>query len=239
MKKHILYATAAVAIIAGSSFTTLIDCADFEQFNQGVTYTMSNYNGKGKLESRIDCEVKTVTKTPESSTADIDAKFFDGKGKDNGSASYSLMCKGGTYSVDMRNFVTPEMKSGAKDMDIKLEGTMLEYPSDMKAGSTLPNGTMSMIASQNGQEMSTTTVVIKDRKCEAIENKTTPAGTWECYKITYTQEVTIKTAMMSIPMKPRTVTEWFSFKVGAVRTESYRKDELEMYSELTKFTKPQ
>jgi hypothetical protein len=39
-------------------------------------------------------------------------------------------------------------------------------------------------------------------------------------------------------MKPIKVVEWFSFKVGTVRSESYRNEKLEGYSELTAFKKP-
>jgi hypothetical protein len=49
----------------------LADCGDFEQFNKGVTYTMSNYNDKGKLESSVDGNVIEVVKTATSTTATI------------------------------------------------------------------------------------------------------------------------------------------------------------------------
>lgn len=240
MKKHITIALALVTIVVASSFTVFVDCTSFEQFTQGTTWTMSNYDGKGKLSSRVDCNTTKVTTGLDAITADVSAKFFDGKGKENGSSDYTLTCSGGDYEMDMRNFVTPEMKKGAgKDMEIKIEGDMLEYPSTMKAGDALPNGTMKvMIVTKDGQVTSTTNILIKDRKCEAVENKTTPAGTWECYKITYTMEMSIATAMMTIPMKPRTATEWFSFKVGSVRSESYKNGEMESYSELTAFKKP-
>lgn len=240
MKKHIILAAGIVALITGSSFTLMMDCGSFEQFTEGATWTMTNYNAKGKEESHSDCKVNKLTTGVGSTTADVAATFFDSKGKENGSSEYSITCKGGNYSMDMRNFVTPEMKKGAgKDMEIKMDGDMLEYPASMKAGDSLPNGTMKVTMISNGQTFMTTTVYIKHRKCMAVENKTTPAGTWECYKITYTAEVAMTNMMgMNFPVKPRTTTEWFSFKVGSVRSESYKEGELESYSELTAFKKP-
>lgn len=243
MKKHIIIAAVPIAIgiaLLTSSFKLMMDCGSFEQFTEGATWTMTNYNSKGKEESHTDCKVNKLTAGVGSTSADIAASFFDAKGKENGTSEYTITCKGGNYTMDMRNFVTPEMKKGAgKDMEIKMDGDMLEYPATMKAGDSLPNGTMKVTMINNGQTFMTTTVYIKNRKCEAVESKTTSAGTWECFKISYTVETAMTNMMgMNFPVKPRTTTEWFSFKVGSVRTESYKEGELESYSELTKFKKP-
>jgi hypothetical protein len=238
MKKSISLGLAVIALMSVSSFTVLSDCTSFDQFKEGTTWTTTTYDAKGKESSHVDCKTTKVTTTAEASVADITGNFFDDKGKENGSATYTVTCKGGEYSMDLRNFVTPELKSQARDMDIKIEGDNMQYPSTIKVGDALPGGTMTITMSKDGQVMSTTTVVIKDRKCEALESKTTSAGTWECYKITSTQDISIKTAMMTIPVKPRQSAEWFNFKVGPVRTESLKDGKIESYSELTAFKKP-
>jgi hypothetical protein len=241
MKKYIILASSIVTLAAGSAFTMLSDCGTFEQFNKGVTYTMSNYNDKGKLESTVDGNVIEVVKTATSTSATIDVVTKDGKGKDLGKGQYKVSCTGGKFSMDMENFISQQSKDAYKDMDLKIEGNTLDYPNDMKAGDKLADGTVTMrvLDKKSGNEISTTIINIKDRKVEAVENKTTPAGTWECYKITYTSEFVSKVGTMTLPIKPRTTTEWFSFKVGTVRTESFKNGKSEGYSELTKFNKPQ
>jgi len=238
MKKSVIIAAAAVAFVGGSSFSYFTECGSFEQFNEGVTYTMTNYSSGGKVESTADGKVSKVVAGVESTTATVDVIMKDGKGKDIGTGSYELTCKGNTYSMDMKNFISAQQKEAYKGMDIKMEGDLLEYPSGMTAGMALPNGNMKMIVTDKGTEVNNTTINIHDRKCVAIENRTTPAGTWECYKITYTIDMIMKVGVMTMPIKPRTSTEWFSFKVGAVRTESYKNEKLEGYSELTAFKKP-
>ncbi len=238
MKKSVLIAVAAVAFIGGSSFSYFTECGSFEQFTEGVTYTMTNYSEKGKVESTVDGKVSKVVTGVESTKATVDVVMKDAKGKESRTGSYELTCTGNSYSMDMKNFITPQQKEAYKDMDIKMEGDMLDYPSNMTAGMDLPNGTMKMVVTDKGTEVNNTTILIHDRKCQAIESRTTPAGTWECYKITYTMDITMKIGTMTMPIKPRTATEWFSFKVGAVRTESYKNDKLESYSELTAFKKP-
>ena len=152
-------------------------------------------------------------------------------------SSYTITCKGGSYTMDLRSLITPEMKTAARGMEMKLEGDVLEYPSSMKAGDSLKGGEMRMMMSSGNMLFSTTTIIIKNRKCEKVETKTTPAGTWECYKITSTQEFSMKSMMGVTQLPPRTATEWFSYKVGPVRTESYKDGKLESYSELTAFKK--
>jgi hypothetical protein len=241
MKKHILIASAAVVLIAGSSFTVLTDCGTFEQFNKGATFTTTNYDAKGKAMSSVEGSVKDVTITGDKTIANIDAVMKDGKGEQTGTSNYDLTCTDGKYMMDLKSMATQQANANGagKDMEMTIEGDMLEYPAGMTAGQTLPGGKLVMTMQGKGSPMkSVTTIIIKDRKCEAVESKTTPAGTWQCYKITSTQEVTTRVGTMSMPVAPRTSTEWFSFKVGAVRSESYKDGKLEGYSELTAFKKP-
>jgi len=62
------------------------------------------------------------------------------------------------------------------------------------------------------------TIAITNRKVEAVENVTTPAGTFECYKISYD----IDTKMM-FTVKVKGV-EWYAKNVGLVKSESYSTD---------------
>ncbi|MBE2206244.1 MAG: hypothetical protein IAE84_01600, partial [Saprospiraceae bacterium] len=70
---------------------------------------------------------------------------------------------------------------------------------------------------------------ITDRKVVAKETITVPAGTFDCYKITYT--FTTKTILS----KAFSVTSWHNEKAGVVRSETYdKKGVLESRSELSK-----
>jgi hypothetical protein len=65
---------------------------------------------------------------------------------------------------------------------------------------------------------------------EALENMTTPAGTFKCYKIAST----IETKSM-ISITTHTV-EWMAKDVGVVRSENYnKKGKLTSYMVLTSF----
>jgi len=73
-------------------------------------------------------------------------------------------------------------------------------------------------------------VWITNRKVEAIEDITTPAGTFTCYKISSDVETKM---MMKISIKS---VEWYAKNVGTVRTESYNNNgKLTGYTLLTDF----
>jgi len=61
-------------------------------------------------------------------------------------------------------------------------------------------------------------VEIKNRKIEGKESITTPAGTWDCFKITYHSKVVVKIGI-GIPINAN-VTEWYASGFGVVKTEA-------------------
>ncbi len=237
MKKAILFLVLLSAVMI--SATRYISTCEFEQLTNGATYTMTTYDAKNKVQMNSYSTVKNVVKTGTGITADIATVMKDEKEKELSKAEIGVKCDGGKYLIDMKSFAAAQMSQAGKDMTLTFEGDLLEYPADMAVGANLKNGSIKIHTLNNGTEFSTTTITIHDRKVEAKESKTTPAGTWECYKISYIQEVNIKMGSMNMPgMKPIKVIEWFSFKVGSVRSENYRNEKLDGYTELTAFKKP-
>ncbi len=183
--KFILPLSAAIVITASSFVAN--DCAMFEQFTTGTQYTTTNYDAKGKVSSTVECTTQKVTAEGEKTTAEIAAISKDKDGKQTSSANYTITCTPTSYLMDLKGMAVAAAGSNpqAKDMDLTIEGDMLDYPTTIAEGQTLPNGQVIMKMSKDGSVMSTTTIKIHDRKCEKKESKTTAAGTWDCYKITY------------------------------------------------------
>jgi hypothetical protein len=103
-------------------------------------------------------------------------------------------------------------------MEMSVEGGNLEMPSSMKAGDLLKDGDLKMSFSSGGVTVMNMSVSITNRKVEAVESLTTPAGTFECYKISY--DIATK-MMISVKMKG---IEWYAKGVGLVKSETYGKD---------------
>ncbi len=220
-------------------------CAEYEQMKKGVVYTMTSYNAKDKVTSTATTTVNDVKTSGTATTADLTQVVKDEKGKETGTMNTTVSCDGGTFSIDMKNFTSPDQTRAYKDMNMTFEGNTLQYPSNLSVGSTLPDGTLKMKASdkKSGAPFGETTITITDRKVVAKESMTTSAGTFECYKITYTFNFESMMIMpggqtMNMPgLKPRQVTEWYSTKVGAVRSETWKGDKMEGYTVLTELKK--
>jgi hypothetical protein len=88
-----------------------------------------------------------------------------------------------------------------------------------------------MNVSNQGMTMMNMVTKISNRKVDAMEEITTPAGKFNCAKISYDVETKM---MMLIHMKG---IQWISQKVGVVRSESYdQKGKLVGYSVLASIT---
>jgi hypothetical protein len=59
---------------------------------------------------------------------------------------------------------------------------------------------------------------ITNRRVNAKESVTTPAGTWNCFKITYHTKMLMKMGI-GIPMNSD-ITEWYAPGFGVVKSES-------------------
>ena len=78
----------------------------------------------------------------------------------------------------------------------------------------------------------TMNISITNRKIVGKESVTTPAGTFECDKIT--SDLTVETKMaIGFTLSFSTV-EWLAPKVAVVKSESYKKGKLQGYSLLAK-----
>ena len=117
------------------------------------------------------------------------------------------------------------MMESLKGMNMDIDIDNVQLPSDLSVGQSLDDGSIVI----SGDLPMTMRVDITDRKVAAKEKVTTPAGTFECYKITYT----IKTKMMM--GRESKAAEWIAKDVGLVKSESYKNNgKLMSYSLLTK-----
>ncbi|HEY8402648.1 MAG TPA: hypothetical protein VIK89_15370, partial [Cytophagaceae bacterium] len=114
------------------------------------------------------------------------------------------------------------------------------YPAQLSEGQNLPDAIMRMSITDkaSGNEMGTVNINIINRKVVGKEKITTPAGTFDSYKITY--DITIETVMMGMRLPGNNLkgVEYISPGTGVIRNESYnQKEKLTGYQILTKFSR--
>jgi len=196
-------------------------CNDYFVFDQGAEWTYENFDGKGKSTGINQQKVTAFQKTDNGFKATIHSTFSDKKGKNVVEGDLEMSCENGTLIIDMRKFIPEEQMKAFGSYEMKMESENLELPSRLTVGQTLKNGSIKMTAVGSPIAM-TMEVNITDRKVLGKETITTPAGSFECYKIS--SKSTTKTQMGIKMTFEFTTTEWIAEKTGMVKSESLDKN---------------
>lgn len=203
------------------------NCKAYYPFEEGTKFEITNYDKKGKKEGVVKYHVSNI----EDNVATIEAVIFDAKDKEVTTMSYNVMCDGNKISIDFKSLMNPDMLNQYKDMEMEFTGTNIELPNDLQVGQTLNDANMNMALNMGGITMNMS-VNMLNRTVDKKESITTPAGTFDCFAISYDNEM-----KMGMKMKFK-IKEWIAEGVGMIRNETYNKnDKLMGYSELTSFSK--
>jgi hypothetical protein len=227
MKKFILLAG---LWMAGFTLSMAQTCSGFYYFNNNEV-EMTLYDKSDKENGKVVYKISNVRNEGGATTSQINSKVFNEKGKELSAAEGKFECRGGVLAVNMK-MLMPSDQGRAVKMDAAVKDVYLEYPSNMSVGSTLKDGEFSIDMSGGSPIAMSMTFRATNRKVESRESVTSPAGTWECFKIT--SEQSIKT-VIGINFS---VVEWFAPGFGVVKSETYNKGGKKMGATLlTKVTK--
>ena len=228
MKTRLTALIATVVLLTWFGRTYSQECVPYYIVEKGSVREMASYDKKDKLTGSTVSTVKDAAVTGNTSTWTISTLSKDEKGKEISSGELKMSCENGVFKMDMRNLIDQETMEGFEDMEVTVDATDLAYPGELSVGQSLPDGSLTMKVSSSGMTVMNMVVKVYDRKIEAKEDITTPAGTFSCYKMTSTVETK---NMFTIVAKS---SDWFAKNVGTVRSESYDKDgKLMGYSVLT------
>lgn len=200
------------------------DCKGFYYLNNGEVQ-MTVYDKKGSENGKLTYTISGAASNSGTTTAGFTSEMVNEKGKSISKASGTYKCSGGIMYLDARVAMPQEQLSAYKDMEVKADEIFIEYPASMSAGQTLKDANFKMEVFNKGNLFATATFDQVNRKVVAKETITTPAGTWECWKITYDAKFRSAVAPMNIgiPLNLQG-TEWFAPGFGIVKTETFNKN---------------
>lgn len=227
--------------------TTMVQaqtCESFIMFKKGATYEIETFNAKDKLQNKMAYEVKEVTSTSSGISSTVHTTAYDGKDKLQNELDMKMICNGEKLSIDMTEmFKSMQQKNGGADnMEIIIDGAMIDIPNNMTVGQSLADiaTTMKMIDKNSNTEMMHLNMTTSKRKVEGKENITTPAGTFDCFKISYETLVEPKMAMMNMKLPSYLFKGilYFTKDIGMVKTLEFDKDgkDIKSYSMVTKYS---
>ena len=227
MKKHILIPF----LILFAFLEARAQCNNpFYQFKKGTQIETENYDDKGKAQGKTEITVIDWEETGSGFIATLGYKLFDKKGDVSHEGDYTMECKDGVISIDMSAFVPKESMQAFQDMEIEMKMDQLEYPADLKVGQDLKDASFEMKAKGGPMPMNFT-FLFTDRKVEGKESITTPAGTFDCFRISQ-----ITNSKMMIANSEFKTIQYLAEKYGAVKTETYKSNgKMVGYSLLTRF----
>ena len=186
-------------------------------FKQDVFYELTNYDKKGKVTGINRHTISEVEPTSSGYKAVVSVDILDEKEKELSKTSFAFECDGEVVRLDMSAMMDPSVNESLQGMEVELSGDALQIPSKLSPGMELPDAELEITAKSGGVKIMTIRQLVTDRKVEGTETITTPAGTFECIKMTQTTEM-----KMLVKKKFKTVS-WYALGVGMVKSETYDK----------------
>lgn len=169
--------------------------------------------------------LKNVSGSGNNMNATLVQDIFDPKKGDKLSTSeLDWKCENGTLHFDMKSMNLmmdngQQMNMGDAGMNVDITGDKLDLPSELELGRTLKDVTYNVKMTMSGITIMNRTFNIKERKVEAEESVTTPAGTFNCYKVTF---LTVSEGGIGAGTTKSTM--WYAKDAGLVKAENYKED---------------
>ena len=193
------------------------DCVSYFPTQKGKVLKYQYYDAKHKPTTKMYYDVKDVQKTSDGEKITIEQWFETSEGDVVDTFLLNYYCKGGEFYIDMKSSVLGILGK-YEGMDLEVSSHDLALPAKMKVGDVLPDGEITVVVRNNGIKMVTITSAVHNRKVEAKEQVTTPAGTFDCVKVSFDTDGKVgfvKTHAKGVV--------WYAKDIGTVRSESYNK----------------
>lgn len=213
-------------------------CGNNLLFQKGVVIEATTYDGNAKVVALQSSTVRKVYDEKGMTISEMDMKTTNGEGQDEKSIKGVYKCDGENFIMDMAGFLS-NVKPGAT-----VSASGLFFPLSLKAGEMLPDANHTISISSGGKNMKIVSV-IKDRKVEAKESITIPAGIFEAYKISAIIDATTEMEGITEAMK-KSMEEikkkmgetrfiiWYTPELTVLKMEMYMGDKLQSRTEVTK-----
>lgn len=203
------------------------------QENKGLEY--QSFDSNHKLEGTQKLLITNVVQQAGHTDATILMSSYDSSGELIHKGSYTIQCKGNELVIDIKSLFDESMFEELTGMDISITSVNnITIPNQLSIGDRLPDAEMQVKVSMGGMVMTEINFISTNRKVAARESITTPAGTFESFKITYDNKVETSTMGMVNTSQTKSV-EYYAPNVGNIKTRYYDESgKLQSYSLLSK-----
>jgi hypothetical protein len=229
MKRIVSLLAPAILFVLMAFSVSGDECNTWYPMKVGETRTYTQYDAKDKVTGSSTQKViaarsleggLSVTMGVETKSKDADTAI---------SGQFTVTCQNGQYSVSMDNMLDPKLLAAYEGMEVVIDADQMELPTNITVGQKLKDASITAKVLSNGMSMFSITINVTNRTIAAMEDVTTSAGTFSCYRLNY--DVESKVAFIKTKA---TGSEWYAKKTGLVKTATYdKKGKLEAYTLLT------
>jgi len=211
------------------------NCDLYIPLEEGKGYQYQNFNSRDKLEGIQDILIKSVTQESGQTVAVVEAKMYDKREKLQHEGEYKIICKGNELVIDIQSIIDQSILQSFEGMEVSMSNIEnISLPGNLGVGDKLPDAHMEMKVSMGGVSVTEMNFTTQNRTVEAKQEITTPAGTYNCFKITYENKMDTRAMGMNRSDLSKGV-EYYAPGVGNVRSEFYNdKGKLQSYTVLSK-----
>ncbi|HWK57435.1 MAG TPA: hypothetical protein VNQ80_08865 [Parapedobacter sp.] len=220
----------SVMLMAGGS------CADFIWFREDAMIEFTYHDANAKLINQTRMTVTEVQTTGEGTIA-----LVRSSGESGHSFDLKMVCSGGNLYMDFGSLMkqalaqsgqagidTSAFENTVKTTEISFDDAFLVFPDAFYAGQYLPDAEVTIKTSPAPQMTLEITSTLSGRKVEAKETIQTPAGQFECIKISGRRHTRMKVMGMDKVLDGGTEYLWFAPGIGVIRQDTYDdKDKLQ------------
>lgn len=228
--KHLLTAFFSLIVFLNSFGQN--NCEGYFALKEGMKMEITSFDKKDKVTSSVQMEVLEQDVDSDGSISVIlSGTLFDKKGEEISRGEYSGKCTNDEFITSV-NGISGEMMPKSADMEVTISGTLLNYPNKMEKGQKLPDADITITSGiKDGLTLLKVNTEFTNRKVLGFETIETPAGKFECVKISYDYKLKM------ILTKTMSAVEYLAKGVGVVKSEQYdKKGNLASSSLLTKLS---
>ncbi|WP_192820729.1 hypothetical protein [Rufibacter sp. LB8] len=135
---------------------------------------------------------------------------------------FTIRCVGDTLYLDAMMLMREQALKAFEGKDFDYIRKDVAYPQNLQVGMTLPNGKLGVRVRSASATITQVSMTATDRKVIAQEKITTPAGTFDTYKISY--QYVVHLDALGMPLRDvYQVEEHFSLEHGIVKVQFFTK----------------
>ncbi len=218
------------------------DCKNtFTSYAKGASFEMTHYDAKNTAKGKNTSTVTDVKNTAGGKTISLHSVPSDGSNKNQEGTDITIACEGSTIKLDFAGAISSaNALAGKGNFEMKFDKTDIEFPANPTVGQTVADDkiVMSVVDKSSGTSMGNNTISFKNRKVVGKQSVTTPAGTFDCFKMT--SDMSMEMSMMGRTMPARVMKSesYFCSSVGMVKAITYDENQnVTSSSVLTKVSK--